>query len=107
MPSRKTVSPSPNRVAAGKRNRLLRKGLSPEGRERLRQSALANRPWRFSTGPRTPEGKARAAANGKKRQRGAQSVRELRAEVAGVQALVYSMREMQIVASSSNIRPHG
>src|SRR5262245_20964648 len=76
-------SKNPRRVAAGKLNRLKRKGLSPEGRERLRQAALRHQPWRFSTGPRTVEGKAMAAANGKKRQVGFLTVRELRAELAG------------------------
>jgi len=55
-----------------------RRGLSPEGREKLRQAAVANRPWEHSTGPRTPEGKARSAANGKVRQKGPYSTRELR-----------------------------
>lgn len=41
----------------------MRKGLTPKGRERLRQAALRNKPWRLSTGPRTPEGKARSRAN--------------------------------------------
>ena len=41
----------------------MRKGLTPAGRERLRRAAARNRPWRFSTGPRTPEGKARSRAN--------------------------------------------
>jgi len=39
-------------------------GLTPEGRRRLQEAALANRPWEHSTGPRTAEGKARSAANG-------------------------------------------
>jgi hypothetical protein len=75
MPS----SPTPNerRVAAGKRNRLKQGPLTPEGRERLRQAALLNRPWLSSTGPKTPQGKAQAAANGKARQRGAVSEREV------------------------------
>ena len=54
-----------------------RRGLSPEGREKLRQAAVANRPWEHSTGPRTPEGKARSAANGKVRQKGPFSTREI------------------------------
>ena len=55
----------PRRVAAGKFHYAKRKGLTPEGLERLRAAALANKPWLHSTGPRTPEGKARSAANGK------------------------------------------
>ena len=102
MPRKRTSYPNPNRVAAGKRNRLKRKVLSKEGRQKLREAALVNRPWRFATGPRTPEGKSRAAANGKKRQKGKQSVRELRAEVAGVQALLQSLRQTQISYATRN-----
>jgi len=91
--------PNAKRVAAGKRNRLKRRGLTPEGRERLRQAALTNRPWRFSTGPRTARGKASAAANGKKRQKGELSVRELRAEVADVRSLLTSLHDLQELAS--------
>jgi hypothetical protein len=39
-------------------------GLTPQGRRRLQEAALANRPWEHSMGPRTAEGKARSAANG-------------------------------------------
>ena len=55
--------PNPKRVAAGRLNRMKSKGLTPAGREKLRQSALQRKPWLHSTGPRTPEGKARAAQN--------------------------------------------
>jgi hypothetical protein len=92
-------------VAAGKKNQLKWKGFSDEGREKLRQSALINQPWLFSTGPRTVEGKARAAANGKKHQKGTQSIRELRAEVADVQSLISSLREAQSLASTSDQTP--
>jgi hypothetical protein len=63
---------------------LLRSGFSSAGLERLRQAALANRPWEHSTGPRTPEGKARAARNARVLQKGRQSVRELRADIAAL-----------------------
>src|SRR5579871_3935548 len=76
--------PNPRRVAAGKRNRAKRKGLTAKGRERLRQAALQNQPWRFSTGPRTPAGKARVAAGARARKKGPLSVRELRAELANL-----------------------
>ena len=102
MPRKRTSSPNPNRVAAGKKNRLKRKGLSDEGRQKLREAAIVNRPWRFATGPRTPEGKARAAANGKKWQKGEQSVQELRAEVADIQALIQSLRQTQISYANRN-----
>jgi hypothetical protein len=68
-----------------------RRGLSPEGREKLRQAAVANRPWEHSTGPRTPEGKARSAANGKVRQKGPYSTRE-------IQRLVEPYRQLLVEA---------
>lgn len=37
--------------------------LSPEVRARLRELILQRQPWRSSTGPRTPEGKARTRWN--------------------------------------------
>ena len=83
--------PSPRRVAAGRANRQKRRGPTPEGRERLRQAARANRPWEHTTGPRTPEGKARAARNGKARQKGEQSVREVRRSLAEVVGLAADM----------------
>jgi hypothetical protein len=73
--------------------------LSPEARERLRQAALRNQPWRASTGPRTPEGKARAAANGKSRQKGEQSVREIRRSLDQVTTLTEGLiKARQLVA---------
>ncbi len=89
MPS--PSSPSPRRVAAGRLNRQKRGPLTPEGRERLRQAAREHQPWLVSTGPRSAEGKARAAANGKVRQRGELSIREVRALVAAEVGLVSDM----------------
>jgi hypothetical protein len=65
--------------------------FSPQGLERLRATALANRPWTKTKGPTSPEGRARAALNGRYRQRGEKSRREMRAELAGVFALVRQM----------------
>src|SRR5262249_35003500 len=84
---------SPRRVEGGRRNRSRRGPLTPGGRERLRQSALRNRPWEHSTGPRTPSGKAQSARNGKSRQKGPLSLREVRAALKGVGELVRHMRE--------------
>ena len=98
MVSGKTAAPNPKRVAAGKRNRALWKGLSEEGRRRLRESALRHKPWQFATGPRTPQGKARCAQNGKKRQRGPKSVRQLRAQAAEIRALVRQLQECRLAA---------
>ena len=82
------------RVAAGRRNRQKRGPLTPEGREKLRQAALKNRPWEKSTGPRTAEGKARSAANGQKgRQPGKK--RRIRASLADVNALMEEMARLR------------
>jgi hypothetical protein len=97
-------SPNPKRVAAGRANWPKRKGLTVQGRERLRQEALKNQPWRLSTGPRTSQGKAKVAANGKLRQQGLQSVREIRRDLADLRGLVNEMRELQgIVLDSAGI----
>ncbi len=56
---------SPRQIA-GKINQQKQGNITPAGRQKLREAALAKRPWARSTGPRTPEGKARAAANAKK-----------------------------------------
>ena len=89
----KTIGPpNPARSAAGRANRAKRRGLTADGRERLRAAALANRPWMHSTGPKSPEGKARVAQNGKRRQLGVLSVRELRAELAEMRSLLNAMR---------------
>ena len=90
----KTLSPSPNprRVEAGRRNRAKRLGLTDAGRERLRQAALTTRPWEHATGPRTPEGRARSAANGKSHWTAGKSNRERRVVVASVRELVGQMQ---------------
>src|SRR4051812_39065693 len=80
------------RVAAGKRNRRLRGALSPAGRQRLRDAVLRDRPWEHSTGPRTAAGKAAVANNGRKTQKGTTSVRQQRAAMAEVKAVVSQLR---------------
>lgn len=69
---------NPRRVAAGRRNRCKRGPLTDEGRERLRAAARENRPWEHSTGPRTEMGKLIVSSNGKIRQMGEFSRRELK-----------------------------
>jgi hypothetical protein len=86
-------SPNPRRVAAGRKNRLRRGPLTDEGRQLLRLTALRNKPWRFSTGPRTAAGKASSSANGRWRQKSKQSQRQLRAAVADVWAMLAEMRD--------------
>jgi len=95
MSPNETPSPNPRRVAAGRKNRSKRRGLTAEGLDRLRQAANKNQPWRFSTGPRTSAGKLRSAANGKLRQVGTRSVREFRAEFAGVRQLLATLQELR------------
>src|SRR5438270_384279 len=84
-------APNPKRVAAGRKNRLKRRGLTAEGAEELRQSALANKPWQYSTGPRSLAGKEQARRNGKVRQKGHRSVREVRQLLAQLEALAMDM----------------
>jgi hypothetical protein len=43
---------------------MNRSGWTPERRERMRVLIHSWAPWRKSTGPRTPEGKARVSRNG-------------------------------------------
>jgi CTP:molybdopterin cytidylyltransferase MocA len=107
MSANSPTTPNPKRVAAGRRNRLLRKEVTPEGRERLRQAALTQQPWRFSTGPRTAAGKAASAKNGKRRQKGEQSVRELHATVADMSALIQQMRQVRARIATSAKRSDG
>jgi len=92
MATARSLCANPLRVVAGRRNREKRLGLSDAGRERLRRAALGGRPWEHSTGPRTAEGKARSAANGKLRQEGPRSVRERRADAAEFRTLIGIMR---------------
>lgn len=72
---------NPLRVAAGRLNRKKRGPLTEEGLSRLREAALQHRPWEKSTGPKTVAGKSRSAANGRKRQRGRKSLRQIRKDV--------------------------
>jgi hypothetical protein len=87
--------PNPKRVAAGRRNRLKRRGLSDAGRQRLRDAARANKPWLHSTGPRTAAGKAQAALNGKLRQLDAMSVREVRGEFSGLNNVIEQLAALR------------
>src|SRR5688572_28308281 len=100
--SQNQPSPSqknPRRVAAGKLNRQKRRGLPPAGVERSRQAALERQPWLRSTGPRTAQGKARSAANGRRRQKGELSVRQFRASLIDARSILNDMaRCRQLVA---------
>jgi hypothetical protein len=88
VPQTNQKLPNPRRMAAGRENRKKRGPLTPAARQRLREAALRHQPWKHASGPRTPAGKARAASNGKVRQIGPRSVREIRADLADVADLI-------------------
>lgn len=90
-------SKSPRRVAAGKLNRLKRQGLTDAGRQRLREAALANRPWLHSTGPTSEAGRVRSAANGRFRQSGATSKRQLRREMRAILVQAQGLKGLLVV----------
>ncbi len=81
----------PQRAEHPRRGGRRPKTWTPEGLERLRATAMATRPWEQTRGPRTVEGKARSAQNGRARQKGEKSVRELRAELVEVFGLINQM----------------
>ncbi len=91
MCSQPWMLPSPRRSEVAKRNRAKRKGLTEEGRKRLRETAMAAKPWQHSTGPKTPSGKSQSVINGKVRQKGEFSVREARAQVKAIRELLRSI----------------
>ena len=99
MESTATHAPNPRRVAAGRRNRAKRGPLSAAGRERLREAALRNKPWKHSTGPKTRAGRAQSARNGKQRQRGPRSLREVRAALAEIRELIRHMRQARALVA--------
>ena len=95
MADAEEVNRNPRRVRAGRENRLKRGPLSLESRQRLRVAVFRNQPWLRSTGPRTPAGKAKIAKNGKVRQIGPRSIREIRAYLRGIMCLIEEAREIR------------
>ena len=71
---------------------MKRPALSVEVRQRLREAAIRNRPWLKATGPKSDAGKAIVAMNGRKRQKGPRSVRQIRADLADVTELIGTMK---------------
>ena len=69
------------------------------GLEKLRQAALRNQPWKKTTGPRSARGRAQMVINGKRRQLGERSVREVKADVAELNYLLQHMDTCQKVIS--------
>jgi len=59
---------------------------------------LKNRPWLHTTGPRTPEGKAKVAENGRYAQKNAVSRRQREKEVADVHTLLSEMAVVRRLA---------
>src|SRR5262245_3564617 len=82
---------NPRRVAAGRINGLKRRPWTVEDRQRLRIRALETKPWRFSTGPRTAEGKMRATANGRNQLPDPKSKRQAMAGIADVNEMIRMM----------------
>ena len=87
------VISNPKRFQAGRKNRLKRGLLSLESRHRIRVAAFKNQPWQRSIGPRTPAGKAIVARNGKLRQIGPRSIREIRADLCEIMCLIEVARK--------------
>jgi hypothetical protein len=87
-------------VVANRRKRRKRKGLTAAGREKFRQNALKHQPWRFSTGPRTPEGKRRSSQNGRYRQKSAMSRREVQLELGEMGQLLVGLAESRLLISN-------
>ena len=88
----KVVS-NPKRVLAGRSNRMKRGPLPLESIYRMRDAINRNKPWKRSTGPRTPAGKAIVARNGKVRQMNPRSIREIRADICGIMCMIEANRE--------------
>jgi len=89
------TSKNPKRVAAGRRNARLRGGWTAEQRTAAKRRAQLHRPWEHSTGPCTPEGKAKAAENGRYAQQGDTSIRQVRNELGDTRGLVAEMRRLR------------
>ena len=70
-------------------------GLTREGRERLREAAKRNKPWLHSTGPRTAAGKARSAENGRWRQKGALSRRQIEVHLSDSRVVASQLTELR------------
>ena len=87
------VISNPKRVLAGRSNRMKRGPLPLESIYRMRDAINRNKPWKRSTGPRTPAGKAKVARNGKVRQMNSRSIREIRADICGIMCLIEANRE--------------
>jgi hypothetical protein len=86
---------NPRRVAAGQRNGRLRRPWTPEDRARQRQNCLERKPWEQSTGPKSLEGKRRAAFNGRRNLPQSGSRQDARRSVADVHAMIASLQDLR------------
>jgi len=87
------VISNPKRVLAGRINRMKRGALPLETMHRMRDAINRNKPWKRSTGPRTPAGKAIVARNGKVRQINSRSIREISADICDIMCLIEANRK--------------
>ena len=93
MADKGKVITNPKRVLAGRSNRMKRGPLPLESIYRMRDAINRNKPWQRSTGPRTPEGKAIVARNGRVRQINSRSIREIRADICEIICLIEANRK--------------
>lgn len=99
-----TFMKNPKRVVAGRLNQRKRRGLTDAGREVLRKHALDNQPWRFSTGPKTVEGKLKAKMNGKSRQVDTLSKRETSAQMQELREILMGIVAVRRTAEQHDLQ---
>src|SRR5688500_9038190 len=95
-----STTKNPRRVAAGRRNGGKRRPWSDADRRRLSEQGRRQQPWRWSTGPRSPEGKRRASANARAGRREG-SIRAFKDELADVRDLVFNLAALRQSLSAS------
>ena len=95
--AKKTNEPNDGRVTGGV-GQLKPMFFSPEDRQRRREVALKYRPWQYTRGPITPEGKAKVAQNGRYAQKNAVSRRQKEKETAEAHILLTQMAAVRSLA---------
>ena len=105
--SMESTNPNPRRALAGKLNFLKRRGLTPEGKLKLQAAIQFHQPWVDSTGPRSVEGKAKVALNGRRTKRGYTGVREMQREISAVMAMICEMQvaRAEVISALSKLPP--